>query len=119
MTEQYTAYCVKCKTKRNMLHPEAVYTKTGTPGTQGVCEVCGTKLFRMGATPAHESLTKPVVVAKAKSKTSKPKSKSAKKSSTKKAAPVARRKSGKLVIVESPAKARTVGNFLGSGYTVK
>jgi len=29
------------------------------------------------------------------------------------------RRSGKLVIVESPAKARTVGNFLGSGYVVK
>src|SRR5512136_2254562 len=26
---------------------------------------------------------------------------------------------GKLVIVESPAKARTVGRFLGKGYTVK
>ena len=79
MTEQYTAYCVKCKTKRNMLNPEAVYTKTGTPGTQGVCEVCGTKLFRMGATPAHEGLAKPVVVAKAKSTASKTKSKSSKK----------------------------------------
>lgn len=29
------------------------------------------------------------------------------------------RRSGKLVIVESPAKARTVGRFLGKGYTVK
>jgi len=28
-------------------------------------------------------------------------------------------RSGKLVIVESPAKARTVGRFLGKGYTVK
>ena len=26
---------------------------------------------------------------------------------------------GKLVIVESPAKARTIGKYLGSGYTVK
>ena len=30
-----------------------------------------------------------------------------------------KRRSGKLVIVESPAKARTVGRFLGKGYTVK
>src|SRR4029453_11390389 len=26
---------------------------------------------------------------------------------------------GRLVIVESPAKARTIGKYLGSGYTVK
>lgn len=26
---------------------------------------------------------------------------------------------GKLVIVESPAKARTIGRYLGAGYTVK
>src|SRR5687768_307332 len=30
-----------------------------------------------------------------------------------------RRRQGKLVIVESPAKARTVSRFLGKGYTVK
>jgi DNA topoisomerase-1 len=30
-----------------------------------------------------------------------------------------KRRSGKLVIVESPAKARTVGRFLGKGYIVK
>ncbi len=29
------------------------------------------------------------------------------------------RRSGKLVIVESPAKAKTVGRFLGKGYTVR
>jgi DNA topoisomerase-1 len=29
------------------------------------------------------------------------------------------RRRGKLVIVESPAKARTVGRFLGKGYVVK
>jgi DNA topoisomerase-1 len=32
---------------------------------------------------------------------------------------MASRRSGKLVIVESPAKARTVGRFLGKGYSVK
>jgi DNA topoisomerase-1 len=30
-----------------------------------------------------------------------------------------KKRSGKLVIVESPAKARTVGRFLGKDYTVK
>jgi DNA topoisomerase-1 len=36
-----------------------------------------------------------------------------------KTAPRQRKRSGKLVIVESPAKARTVSKFLGKGYTVK
>src|SRR5918994_985556 len=50
------------------------------------------------------------------------KSKATKSSSTrgKSATPVARRAvRGKLVIVESPAKARTISRYLGSGYTVK
>ena len=88
-------YCVKCKQKQEMIDTESVFTKTGTPATKGVCVVCGTKMFRMGKTKAHEGLTPPKVEKK------KPKRK------------------GNLVIVESPAKARTVGRFLGKGYTVK
>ncbi len=53
------AYCVKCKEKREMDSAEAVFTKTGTPATSGVCSVCGTKMFRMGKTEAHEGLTPP------------------------------------------------------------
>ena len=89
------AYCVKCKEKREMLEPEPIFTSTGTPATRGICPVCGTKLTRMGGTPAHQGMERP--------------------------SPEARRKhrSGKLVIVESPAKARTVGRFLGKGYVVK
>ncbi len=51
-----------------------------------------------------------------------PTASSAAKARNKKAAPSARASSagrGKLVIVESPAKARTIGKYLGSGYTVK
>jgi DNA topoisomerase-1 len=51
----------------------------------------------MGRTPAHEGLTPPEKVKRTRN----------------------RKRKGKLVIVESPAKARTVGNFLGKGYTVK
>ena len=54
--------------------------------------MCGTTLFRTGKTPAHEGLTPP-----------------------ERTVP----RSGKLVIVESPAKAKTVGRFLGKGYTVR
>ena len=103
------AYCVKCKTKREMVHPTPVYTETGKPGTRGTCPVCGTNMFRMGYTPAHEGLEKPSLV--------KPKSKKTarKKNSRKKAASA----KNKLVIVESPAKARTIGRFLGRDYQVK
>src|SRR5688500_14886815 len=89
------AYCMKCKTKREMKEPNATFNAKGSPVTIGVCTVCGTKLYRMGRTEAHEGLTppeKPVKVEK---------------------------REGKLVVVESPAKAKTVGRYLGKGYTVR
>ena len=57
--EAVIAYCVKCKDKREMNQPEAVYTASGTPGTRGTCTVCGTKMFKMGRTPAHEHVPPP------------------------------------------------------------
>lgn len=86
------AYCVKCRTKREIKDPQPIFNHNGTPATRGVCPECGTTLFRMGKSPAHEGMIPP--------------------------APGSHRK-GKLVIVESPAKARTIGRFLGKGYTVK
>jgi hypothetical protein len=86
------AYCMKCKTKREMKDPQPVFTAQGAPATRGVCPHCGTTLYRMGRTDAHEGMSQPE---KKKSR------------------------EGKLVIVESPAKARTVGRFLGKGFTVK
>jgi len=77
---------------------EAVFTKTGTPATRGVCSVCGTKMFRMGKTEAHEGLTPP--------------------ENTKRKAKEPKPRKGKLVIVESPAKARTIGRYLGDDYKV-
>ena len=56
------AYCMKCKEKRVFKDPQAVFTATGTPATKGVCPDCGTKMFRMGRTEAHEGLTPPEVV---------------------------------------------------------
>ena len=53
------AYCVKCKTKREMKDAQAVFTAAGAPATKGVCPVCGTGLYRMGMTPAHEGLPRP------------------------------------------------------------
>ena len=53
------AYCVKCKTKREMADPQAVFTATGAPATKGRCSVCGTNLYRMGETEAHAGLPHP------------------------------------------------------------
>ncbi|MFA4996323.1 MAG: DUF5679 domain-containing protein [Patescibacteria group bacterium] len=42
------AYCVKCKAKQEMKDTVAVTMKNGKPATQGICPVCGTKMFRIG-----------------------------------------------------------------------
>ncbi len=103
--EQLQAYCFKCKDKRTLLDPQAEWAANGSPGTRGTCPVCGGTIYRQGNTEAHETLPKPEIIAK-------PKKKKGKKSSTP-------RRAGKLVVVESPAKAKTIGRYLGKGYTVK
>ena len=42
------AYCVKCRAKREMKDAKPITMKNGKPATQGVCPVCGTKMFRIG-----------------------------------------------------------------------
>src|SRR5512136_2606930 len=83
---------MKCKTKREIVDPIATFNAAGAPVTRGICGVCGTTLYRIGNTPAHAGMIRPERFAD---------------------------RSGKLVIVESPAKAKTVGRFLGKGYTVR
>src|ERR1043165_8626016 len=60
--EPIEAYCVKCRHMVEMESPEAVWTSKGTPGTRGVCPDCGTTVFRMGKTPAHDKLVRPAAV---------------------------------------------------------
>ena len=43
-----TAYCVKCRTKREIKDPEEVTLKNGRPAVKGTCPECGTKMFRIG-----------------------------------------------------------------------
>ena len=93
------AYCMKCKEHREMVDPTPMFTSTGTPRTSGTCPVCGTKMNRMGRTPEHEGMTAPENVKKRKNNNNKRK--------------------GNLVIVESPAKARTIGRYLGKEYRVE
>lgn len=42
------AYCMKCRTKREVKSPEKVALKNGRPATRGTCPNCGTKIFRIG-----------------------------------------------------------------------
>ncbi len=44
MGEEYTAYCVKCKTKRTMKDAKVVTNEKGRRSARGVCPVCGTKM---------------------------------------------------------------------------
>ena len=105
------AYCMKCRAKRIAEDPQAVFTSTGRAATKGVCPECGTTLYRIGETPAHEGMDRPAVTAGQRRRRSDG-------TKSRKVTYTGPRK-GKLVIVESPAKARTVGRFLGDGYTVK
>jgi DNA topoisomerase-1 len=110
---QLIGYCLKCKEKRPITEPVAEWAANGTPATRGKCPVCEGNIYRRGLTAAHDGLAKPdIVSAPTKRKPAKRK----KIRSRKKPAP---RRSGKLVVVESPAKARTIGRYLGRGYTVK
>ena len=43
-----TAYCVKCKAKKEMKDPEQITMKNGRPATKGTCPDCGTKMFKIG-----------------------------------------------------------------------
>lgn len=110
------AYCVVCKTKREMLDPRPIYTASGRPASEGVCPVCGTKLVRMSRTSAHDSLPQPGVVRPISGAAGKKSAKIRKAKSSRKTKDSAKEK---LVIVESPAKARTLSRYLGSGYRVK
>jgi uncharacterized protein DUF5679 len=43
------ARCMKCKEQREIKDPKQITMKNGRPATEGVCPVCGTKMFRIGS----------------------------------------------------------------------
>ena len=43
-----TAYCVKCRTKREIKDPQETTLKNGRPAMKGTCPECGTYMFRIG-----------------------------------------------------------------------
>ncbi len=118
LTTAVEAYCVKCKANRPMVNGQAVFMANGRPAAKGQCAVCGTSLFKIGATPDHAQLPTPVVQPARKKGTASSKA-AAKNGTVATAAAPQVRRHGKLVIVESPAKAKTVGRFLGRDYTVR
>ncbi len=42
------AYCLKCRTKREIKNPESVTLKNARSATRGICPVCGTKMYKIG-----------------------------------------------------------------------
>ena len=55
------AYCLKCRRKREMKSAKAITLKNGRPATQGVCPVCGTKMYLIGkGVPREAAVTKAV-----------------------------------------------------------
>ena len=43
-----TAYCVKCRTKREIKDPQETTLKNGRPAVKGTCPECRTNMFRIG-----------------------------------------------------------------------
>ncbi|MFC1944570.1 DUF5679 domain-containing protein [Chloroflexota bacterium] len=42
------AYCIKCNAKREIIEANSAIMKDGRLGTQGICAICGTKMFKIG-----------------------------------------------------------------------
>jgi Zn finger protein HypA/HybF involved in hydrogenase expression len=42
------AYCLKCRTKREMQDQKQITMKNGRPAVEGKCPVCGTRMFKIG-----------------------------------------------------------------------
>jgi DNA topoisomerase I len=115
--ETLEGYCFKCREKRPIENPRAEWAANGSPGTRGTCPVCGGTIYRQGLTAAHESLPKPEIAPRPKASKAKAKKKTT--GSRKKSSSGQVKSGGKLVVVESPAKARTIGRYLGRDYVVK
>ncbi len=103
------AFCFKCRGKHALLDPQPIFFANGSPASVGVCSNCGNpKVYKMGRTPAHDGLTPPERVARPKTEAGESPNRKVK----------AQSPQSPLVIVESPAKARTIGKFLGRKFHV-
>ena len=64
MTEEIKAYCMKCKAERTVQNVQIVTTKNGRPAANGVCPVCGTKMFKF-LPSSYKAMAAPAPVAEA------------------------------------------------------
>ncbi|MBI3914026.1 MAG: type I DNA topoisomerase [Chloroflexi bacterium] len=117
-----------------MQNAQPLFSAKGTAYSQGTCNVCGTKLTRFGKTDAHAAVARLQTTddrpSEAQAKSKKPKVKSGKSATRNSQSEIRNPKPlhrpqgqvseiGNLVIVESPAKAKTISRFLGAGYRVR
>ncbi len=142
LTHPVEGYCVKCKAMRPLSNGRAIFMANARPAAEGICPECGTRLFKIGATADHAGLPQPVPQEKARpkakagssgGKVAREKGSAARGAGGQSGKPTGKptgqptskpfqravHPGTKLVIVESPAKARTVGRFLGRGYEVR
>lgn len=45
--QKMQGYCMKCRAKKDMKDAQTVTMANGKKATQGVCPVCGTKMFKI------------------------------------------------------------------------
>ncbi|HEY1408990.1 MAG TPA: type I DNA topoisomerase, partial [Promineifilum sp.] len=117
--EEITGYCLKCKEKRPLLNATPEWAANGTPGTRGTCPVCGGTIYKQGRTEAHDDLPKPEVVAGSRKSATRRRTTGKAGARKKAGAKKQNLRGGKLVVVESPAKAKTISRYLGRGFVVK
>ena len=56
-------YCVKCKSSREIKDAKQITMKNGRPATQGLCPVCGTKIFKIGGSAGATAAATPATPA--------------------------------------------------------
>jgi Domain of unknown function (DUF5679) len=48
-TVTITAYCMRCRSPKEIHDAEAITMKNGRAAARGICPTCGTKVFKLGA----------------------------------------------------------------------